>query len=104
MSFEAIADVTRAEAAAKNTIADAEAKAKQMLLDAENAGKASVEAACARAETELTELRAKAKEKAVSDAAELQKQLESKKTALRGTAEKRLDKAATLVVERIVNS
>lgn len=104
MSFKAIADVTTAEAAAKTIVANAEAKARQMLVDAENAGKAAVEAAYVKAESELSELRSRAKEKAVGDAEGLSKELESKKNSLKAYAESRLEKAADLVVERIVKS
>lgn len=104
MSYEAITSVTQAEAAAKTAVANAEAKAKQMLTDAENAGKAAIEAACVKAESELQELRARAGEKAVSEAGDLSKDLENRKAALRAKAEAKLEQAATLVVERIVNS
>ena len=104
MSYEAITSVTQAEAAAKTAVANAEAKAKQMLTDAENAGKAAIEAACVKAESELQELRARAGEKAVSEAGDLSNELENRKASLRAMAEMKLEKAANLVVERIVNS
>lgn len=104
MSYEAITSVTQAEAEAKITVQNAEAKAKQMLADAENAGKAAIEAACAKAESELQELRARAGEKAVNEAGDLSKDMENRKAALRAIAEAKLEQAATLVVERIVNS
>lgn len=104
MSYEAITSVTQAENAAKSAVAAAEAKAKQMLADAENAGKAAIEAACIKAESELQELRTKAGDKAVNEAGDLSKDLENRKAVLRAKAEARLEQAATLVVERIVNS
>lgn len=57
MSFEAIAGIAKAEADAKELIAAAEVKARQMSAEAENEGKAAVEAARAKADSELTELR-----------------------------------------------
>ena len=60
MSFEAITSIAGAEADAKAAAAAAELKSKQMLSDAEAAGKASVEAAAAKADEELIELRRKA--------------------------------------------
>ena len=72
--------------------------------DAESAGKAAVEAAAAKAESELVELRRQSDEKAVKAANELSQELENKKAALRAKAEAKLDQAAKLVVERIVNS
>ena len=94
MSFEAITSITGAEAAAKATIAGAELKAKQMLADA--AGK--------KAEGELQELNRQAADKARADAETVSGELENRKAALRARAEARLEEAATLVVERIVNS
>lgn len=104
MSFEAITEITRAETDAKAAVASAEAKARQMLADAENAGKASIEAACSKADGELSELRRKADEKAMTEASGLSNAMENKKAALRVKAEAKLEKAAALVVERIVNS
>lgn len=104
MSYEAITSVTRAEAEAKATIQSAEAKAKQMLIDAENAGKAAVDAACVKAESELQQLRVMAGEKAVNEAGDLSNELENRKAALRAKAEAGLEQAATLIVERIVKS
>lgn len=103
MSFEAITGIVGAETQAKAAVAGAEARAKQMLTDAQSAGKASVEAACAKAEIELAELRRKAGEKARDQAGAFSGELENRKAALRAKAEARLEKAAALVVERIVN-
>jgi len=104
MSFIAITSITDAEAEAKTVVAHAEAKAHQMVTDAENAGKAAIEAAGAKAESELVELRRQADEKAVEAANVLSKELENTKSALKAKAEVRLTQAASLVVERIVNS
>jgi len=104
MSFEAITSIAEAEQKAKQTVAEAEAKAKQMIVDAENAGKAAVEAAVVKADSEVAELRRQADEKAVADAEKLSSDNENKKAALRAKAETKLEKAANLVVERIVNS
>ncbi len=104
MSFEAITSIAQAEAEAKATVAAAEARAKQLLAEAETAGKAAVEAAGAKADSELAELRRQADEKAMTEAGGLSKETENKKAALRAKAEARLEKAAALVVERIVNS
>lgn len=104
MSFEAITSIAQAEAEAKAAVAAAEVKARQMLADADAAGKAAVEAACSKAVEELAELSRQAKEKAVGDAQTLAGELENQKAVLRSRAETRLDQAASLVVERIVNS
>ena len=104
MSFEAINSVVQAETEAKAAVAAAEAKARQMVSDAQAAGRAAVEAAGDKAESTLAELRRRADEDAMGKAAALSKQLEIKKTALRARAEARLDRAASLVVERIVKN
>lgn len=104
MSFEAIANIAAAEDKAKAMIAEAEAKAKQMILEAENEGKAAVEAACFKADDEVAELRKRTDKKAAEDAEEIASGSENKKAAMRAKAESRLEKAAALVVERIVNS
>lgn len=104
MSFEAISGVTQAEAEARAAVAAAETKARQLLSDAETAGKASLEAAQSRAEAELEQLRLRADEKARDDAGGLDREQANRKAALRARAEARLNKAAALIVERIVNS
>jgi len=104
MSFEAISDITQAEADAKAMVSAAETKARQMIVNAEAEGKAAIDAARAKADSELLELRKQADEKAKVNAQELSDDLENKKAALRAKAETRMEKAANLVVERIVNS
>ena len=104
MSFEAIEGISNAEAYEKELIAADDVKALQMSAEAENEGKAAVEAARAKADSELTELRKQADAKAMTEAGELSAETENRKAALRARAEARLEKAAALVVERIVNS
>ena len=104
MSFEAIYNIAQAEAEGKAAVAAAEQKAKGLIAEAESAGKASVEAAIAKAEGELAELRVKAAEKQRAEALRLADELETKKAVLLAKAEAKLDKAASLVVERIVNN
>ena len=104
MSFEAIKGISDAETLANAKIAEAEAKAKQMLLDAEAAGKAALEAASARAEVELKELRQKADVQTAAKTAAMEEKIAEEAGKLRKAAEGKLDAAAALVVERIVNS
>ena len=103
MSFDAITGIAQAEDAAKVAVQYARAQAKQLTADAEAAGRASVDAAIAKAEKELVALRQKSDAKSVEDAKKLLASTEEEKSALRKTAEERLSSAATLVVERIVN-
>lgn len=104
MSFEAIELITAAESEARAMVAAAEQKAKEMITDAENEGRAAVEAAKAKAAGELAELKKRSDEKAMSEAGVLSRETENKRENLRAMAEARLEKAAKLVVERIVNS
>ncbi len=104
MSLEAIASVTAAESEAKAAVQAAEARAKQLIAEARTTGSAAVEAAGAKADAELRELRRKAEEKYQSEAQEHAKALESRKAALREQADAKLGKAAALIVERIVNN
>ena len=60
MSFEAIKGISDAEVQGKAKVAEAEARARQMLVDAEGAGKAALDAAKSRADSELKLLREKA--------------------------------------------
>ena len=101
MSFDAITSIAQAEDAAKVAVQYARAQAKQMLADV--AGKASVAAAVDRAEKELVALGQKADEKSVADAKQVRAELDKKKAALRAEAGAKLEAAATLVAERIVN-
>ena len=103
MSFEAITSVTAAEAEAKATIAAAEAQARQMLADGESAGKAAVEGAAAKAGSELKELKRRTEEKSARDARELAGTLQGRDKQLREQAGPKLEEAAALIVERIVN-
>ena len=104
MSLEAIKTITEAEEAARRLKAEAAAEAKRMIGEAKAAGQEALDAAEKKANEELRELRAKADEKATADAKELAAGTENKKAAMRVKAESRLDKAAQLIVERIVLS
>ena len=96
MSFEAI-----------TTISDAENRARQIKADSQAAaqaeGKAVIEAAVGKAQQELQTLRAKSDEKAKADAETLAAETKNKEAAMRIKAKTNLDRAASLIVERIVN-
>ena len=104
MSFEAISNIAQAEAQAKTTVSNAETRAKQLAADAESAGKLAVEAAVQKADDELKELSRQINDKARGRAEALSGELENQKAALRAKAQGKLDQAAAIVVERIVNS
>lgn len=66
-------------------------------------GKAVIEAAVGKAQQELQTLRAKSDEKAKADAETLAAETKNKEAAMRIKAKTNLDRAASLIVERIVN-
>lgn len=103
MSFEAIDNITAAEENARKIVADAEAAAKQLIAEAEIGGKASVQSAVKKAEQELIELKQKTEAKAAADVDDIKSANENKKAVLKAKAESRMEQAAALVVERIVN-
>lgn len=104
MSFEAITAISKAEDEAKAAVLEAEALAKQMIAAAQDSGRKLVEAAGAKASSELAEQKRLAEGKAMDEAEALVRLTNDQKAALKTKAGERLEKAATLVVERIVNS
>ncbi|MEF9970926.1 MAG: hypothetical protein RRY47_01200 [Oscillospiraceae bacterium] len=104
MSLEAIKQISEAEEAAKKAKAEATVAAKKTIEQAGEAGKAAVENAKKKAEDELLELRKKANEKARAEATELARNTENRKAAMLVKANSKFDKAAALVIERIVMS
>lgn len=103
MSFEAITMINQAEEAAKKGHAQTIADAKAAEAAAVEAGKAAVDAAAAKARQQVHDQQVRLDAKAVAAAEALAGETEKKKAAMRAGAEQRLDKAASLIVERIVN-
>ena len=104
MSLEAIKTISEAEEQAKSIRLAAAAEAKRMLSEAEAVGKAAVDAAAKKARAELAELSQKADAKAADKAKELAAENEERKAQLKNRADEGMDKAVSLIVERIVNS
>ena len=100
MSFEAITTISDAENRARQIKADAQAAAAAAVEAAQAEGKAAIEAAVGKA---LQTLRAKSDEKAKADAETLAAETKNKEAAMRIKAKTNLDRAASLIVERIVN-
>lgn len=103
MSFEAITTISDAENRARQIKADAQAAAAAAVEAAQADGKAVIEAAVGKAQQELQTLRAKSDEKAKADAETLAAETKNKEAAMRIKAKTNLDRAASLIVERIVN-
>lgn len=103
VSFEAIETISDAEERAKQMKQDALAAAKAAEAEAAAEGKTSLRAAEDKAAAELAELRKKSDEKAKAEAERLYSETENKKAAMTARANARMDKAASLIVERVVN-
>jgi len=103
MSFEAITKINQAEESAKRGRAQAIADARAAETAAVEAGKAAVEAAVANARQQVQEMQVQLEAQAKAAAAALAAETENQKAEMRACAEGRLDQAAALIVERIVN-
>ncbi|MFB0919936.1 MAG: hypothetical protein QMB62_03500 [Oscillospiraceae bacterium] len=104
MPLEAIKEITDAEERAKAAKAEALALSRKLVAEAEENGKLAVAAAVGKAEEEIRDLKRRAEEKAGEDAKELARKTENRKASMLVKAESRMDKAISLVTERIVNS
>ena len=103
LSLEAITSISAAEEEARQSKLVAQQKARESIEAAEKSGKESLAAAYIRAETEVAQLKRAADQKAADQAVELASTTATRQATLRARAEGRIDKAAQLIVERIVN-
>lgn len=104
MSFESINSVKTAEDKAKKILAEAQAQAKQMIADTEAKGENDRFDAEDKANRELAELKLKTEALADEATKEIFSAAETKKAVLKAKADSRMEKAAALIVERIVNA
>ena len=104
MYVEVIKSITDTEEAARQDKQAALTTAKSKIADAEKKGREAVAAAISNAENQNKKLMQTAELKAVDEAQKLQAETAELQMAIRSKAETRLDKAASLIVERIVNS
>lgn len=104
MSLEAIKAISEAEENSKIAKASAVALSKKLIAEAEENGKLAVEDAKKKAEDEIRDLKRKAGEKAKEDAHNLSRTTENRKASMQVRANSRTEEAASLVIERIVNS
>ncbi len=103
MSLEAMEKVTASERSAQEIRADAAAQAKKLLADAEKAGREEVEKAHREAEAQAAAMLEEAGKRAESERAEILKKARSEADAERTHAQPRLEKAAELIVRRVVS-
>ena len=102
MLSEAIKAICAVEDAARRERFLARQNALEAIEEAENAGKKSVARTLARAETEISHLIRASDQKATDQAKELASKTANRQATLRARAERRLDDAVQLIVERIV--
>lgn len=103
MSFIAITTISEAEENARRLKAQAVTDAKTAEHEAKIAGEAAVKEAIERASEEVRNKRATMDAEANVAAQKLADDVENKKAVMRASATSRKDKAASLIVERIVN-
>lgn len=104
MAMEAIVAVEEAETAAERRKADAQREARLCLKQAEVDGAAAVEAAGRKAIEELKRLAETAEADARAEGERFTRDTAAELAELKTRAEGRLDEAAKLIVERIVNA
>ncbi|MBQ7737458.1 MAG: hypothetical protein IJT62_06445 [Oscillospiraceae bacterium] len=103
MAMEAIAAVEEAEAAAARLKAETAQEVKQMTAAAEESGRKAVNAALQKAREALREVDRQADERIAADTERIRAETKAAMGELKARAEMRLDDAAKIIVERIVN-
>lgn len=104
MSYEAIKTICLAEEEAHRLIQLAKRNAREAVESTEKAGKEAVANTLSRAETEIAHLTHAIDHKATQEAKELASTTANRQATLHARAQRRLNDAATLIVERIVNA
>jgi len=103
VSSEAIRIICAAEEEARQAIFAAREGAQEAVEEAHRAGKETVASTIARVEAEIAHLTRTMDHKATEEALELASTTANRQATLHARAERRLDAAAALIVERIVN-
>ncbi len=104
MSLEAVKTVTLAEQEARERKAQAAVDARKLVAQAEKAGAQSVADAQARGRSESAQAMAQAEARAAEHLAQVIRDTEGTCDELRAQAQERLDKAADLIVRRVVDA
>ena len=103
MLTEAIKVVCEAEEEARREKTLAQRNGRETIEEADLEGKKAVARTIARAESEIAHLIRSADQKATEQAKELASKTANRQATLRARAERRLENAAQLIFERIVN-
>jgi vacuolar-type H+-ATPase subunit H len=104
MSLEAVKQVTAAEEQARLSKLAAQQDARKLIADAEKAGRSALEQAKAEANETVASMLAQAEQRAGVRTSEIIHQAEGSCDQLRAQAQARLEQAASLIVERVVNA
>ncbi len=102
MYIESIVSISETEEKARRMKAEAAQAAKKSAADARAKGEAMVAEAVKKAEAEVADMSKAAEESSLASAKEMAGSGETKKAVMRARAEKRMDEAVALIVERIV--
>ncbi|MBE7017462.1 MAG: hypothetical protein E7420_04820 [Ruminococcaceae bacterium] len=102
MYIESIVSISETEEKARRMKAEAAQDAKKRIADERVKGETMVAEAAKKADAEIAEMSKAAEEQAVASAKDLAGSSETKKAVMRARAEKRMDEAVALIVERIV--
>jgi V/A-type H+-transporting ATPase subunit G/H len=100
--LEALKAICTAEEESQQEILLAQEKADEEVGEADHAGKKAIASTIDRAESEIAHLIRTSDQKATEQAKELASKTANRKATQRARAERRLDDAASLIVERIV--
>ena len=104
MAMEAIEKVTQTEQEAARLKEEAAAEARQRVLRAEKDGRVLLEQAVREARTQAARLLEQAEQEAGHQVARIRDEAAQDCSTLQQEARKRLEAAAALIVERVVNS
>lgn len=103
MYLESIVTLSEKEAALKQKCEDDALLAKKTVTDTKAAGEQRIRDAAARADAEVKQMMQEVNARATKAIQEKASGTENAKAVLRARAERNADKAAALIVERIVN-
>jgi V/A-type H+-transporting ATPase subunit G/H len=103
MSLDAIKSIGEAEENARRLKQDAQANAKHAVEAAHEAGRDTVAKTIARAHEEVKQLQNASDEKSAESAREVLSSTENRRATIRARADSRIDAAAAIIIERIVN-
>ena len=102
MAIDAIAQVAEAERQADEIMQNAAIKAKQLVADATRDGKKEMDQAIAEAEAHVRQMMQQAEDNAATATRDALAQAEAECKKLRVLAKGRMDKASSLIAEKVV--